>query len=125
VKTKGAVSLLHYLSLFTEVLEPPGGCTLRVCPLQSGGKIAKSKEPTSGLESLSPSHYECSARHLGAAEELTSRTATLYSPKASTQATLNRLLVVTPAHRCRKRRKTAHYSLGTYHIQLPSLILAQ
>ena len=34
-------------------------------------------EPTSGLEPLTPAHYECAARHLGATEGLTSRTATL------------------------------------------------
>jgi hypothetical protein len=33
------------------------------------------REPTSGLEPLTPAHYECAARHLGATEELTSRTA--------------------------------------------------
>jgi hypothetical protein len=78
VKTKGAVSLLYYLSLFTaKCWEPPGGCTLRVCPLQGGGKIAKSIEPPSGLEPLTSSHVEYAARHLSATEGLTSRTAIL------------------------------------------------
>src|SRR5215216_7585902 len=59
--------------------------------------------PTSGLEPLTPAHYECAAHHLGATEQLNSRTAAL-SPKAGTDATLNGGLVVTPTHRCRKRR---------------------
>jgi hypothetical protein len=61
-------------------------------------------EPTSGLEPLTYPHYECATRHLGATEGLiTSRTATL-SPNTSTGATLNRLLVIAPTHRCRKIR---------------------
>src|SRR5215203_5378037 len=50
-----------------------------------------------------PAHYECAARHLSATERLTSRTAAL-SPDASTEATLNGLLIVAPTRRCRKRR---------------------
>jgi len=46
-------------------------------------KSQQEREPTSGLESLTSSHYECAARHLGATEGLTSRTAAL---SALTQA---------------------------------------
>ena len=51
MKTRGAASLLYYLSLFTEVLR----ASLRRAtglPLQGGGKIAKNKEPKSELEPL-------------------------------------------------------------------------
>src|SRR5215216_2892811 len=48
-------------------------------------KSPHDREPTSGLEPLTPAHYECAARHLGATERLTSRTATS-SPNASTNA---------------------------------------
>src|SRR5215213_2148352 len=51
-----------------------------------------------------PAHYECTARHLGATEQLTSRTAALSPPDPSTEATLNGGLVVAPTHRCSKAR---------------------
>src|SRR5688500_12800930 len=54
----------------------------------------KKREPTSGLEPLSCSSYECAARHLAATELWPSL------PNASTEATLNGLLVVAPTHRC-------------------------
>jgi len=37
----------------------------------------KIRESTSGLEPLTPAHYECAAHHLGATEHLNSRTAAL------------------------------------------------
>jgi hypothetical protein len=48
-----------------------------------------------------------------------------YLPNASTEATLNGLLVVAPTHLCRKRRTGPHNSLSTHHFQLPNLILGE
>jgi hypothetical protein len=67
----------YFLSLFTEVLRVSLRMYATGLPLQGGGKIPKSKEPTSGLEPPTSSHEECAACHLGATEGLTSRTATL------------------------------------------------
>ena len=66
--------------------------------------LQEKREPTSGLEPLTCSSYECTARHLGATEQLTSRTAALSPPDPSTEATLNGGLVVAPTHRCSKAR---------------------
>src|SRR5215218_982870 len=48
-----------------------------------------------------------------------------YPPSASTEATLNGGLVVAPTRRCRKRRIASHSSLGTYHSQLPMLVIVR
>jgi hypothetical protein len=124
MKTKGAVSLLYYLSLFTEVLGASWRMYATGLPLQGGGKIAKSKEPTSGLEPLTSSHDECAARHLSGPNGLLAEPRS-YPSNASTEATLKGLLVVAPNLRCRKTRMRPHDSLGTYSFQLPNLILDQ